>query len=401
MKTIFVLLSLLVSSLSYAEEFPSGGSADSEFAKGFGKESGLGEKDNREVDLDRLKIGGSLRAEWIDYILEDQTQDDLLTNPLTLELYADAQLKNEVRAFFRGRLIHDETINEAVPSPLTAQKQQQTQSSLDELKLSFNSSHRVFWTLGRQKIKWGASQFWNPTDFVNQQRRDLLQAEDLRAGVGLIKAHVPIGRANFYLLGIESGANQSNDVGEAARIEIPFSFGEWTASQYTRKGESARVGTDFSIAVWDFDIYAEGAQTDKGKDSSLSGGVNYAFKYTDDDSLTLGVEAFWQENGTDDKSSYLTLLTQNKFVPFYVGKSYAMASISLPKPGSWNQSSFSVYGIRNNSDSSSYLRSLWVYTGITDLQLMINLGGRYGEKDAEMRFFHQLADIWLQLKVVF
>lgn len=385
-----------------AEEFPGGTSnTQEEFEKGFSESKGMSADDNVAINADRLKMGGYLQAEWQGLLLENSTQKDFITNPMTLELYLDAQLKNDVRAFFKGRLINDASIDESVPSFYSGLPQKQTTSYLDEMKISFNSNRKIFWTIGRQKIKWGASKFWNPTDFLNLQKRDFLRQDDLRTGVSMVKAHMPWKDANFYLIGVSEGARESSQNGLAGRFEIPFNTAEWSMSTYSRKGQTTKVGSDISFAVKDFDVYLEGAQTDQSTEKSASGGLNYEFKYSDEDTASVGLEGFWQENGTDDKSSYLGLITSNRFVPFNIAKSYTLASLYLLKPGSWNDSTILVYAIQNNNDRSQYYRVTWIYSGMSDLVWTVALGGRTGETGSEMKLFGQTYDAWLQMRVAF
>lgn len=407
-KTFFASI-LVLTSLAFAEEFPGGdanmpnGNAnlEDEFEKGFSKDKGMSESDHRSVDADRLKIGGYLQAEWMAYQLEKAAVKDFITSPMTMELYLDAQLKNDVRAFFKGRLVHDSSVDETVPSPLTGLAQRQNMSYLDEMKISFHSQRKIFWTIGRQKIKWGASKFWNPTDFLNMQKRDFLRQEDLRSGISMVKAHIPWRDANFYILGVNEAASESSQNGLAARMELPIKTSEWSVSTYSRKGQMTRLGSDVSFALKDFDVYLEGAQTDQGTDKSASGGFSYEFKYSDDDTAAVGLEQFWQQNGTDDKTSYLGLLTSGKFIPFYIGKSYTSVSLFMMKPGTWNQSNVLLVAIMNNSDRSQYYRATWVYTGMSDLQWTVAIGGRVGDSDTEMKLFNQTYDGWLQMRATF
>lgn len=396
----FLVIALL-SCTALAEEFP-GQSAEEEFSKGFGETQGMSESDKKEIDLDRMKFGGSLQGEYQVYSLEKSaTLRDYVSTPMTLELYLDSQLKNDVRAFFKGRYVNDGSVDESVVSPLTGLTQKQSSSSLDEMKISFHSNRKVFWTVGRQKIKWGVSQFWNPTDFINSQRRDFLKQEDLRSGVTMIKAHVPWKESNFYFLAVNEKSYESRNVGAALRGEIPFSKGEWSFSSYSRQGQRTKLGSDLSMGLGDFDVYVEGAQSDQGLEKSASGGVTYSFKYNEEDAATLGFETFWQDSGTDDKSTYASMVLAGTFVPFFVGKNYAMTSIYLPKPGRWNESNLMFYGIQNLNDRSQYFRLSWGYTGMTSIAWTFSLGARAGDTDSEMKLFGQGWDGLVLMKVLF
>lgn len=402
---LFFALFLSPFSSARADDFPgenSSSNIEEAFKKGFSEDGGMQDDDKRALDADRLKIGGKLQSEWQIYTIENSsTRKDFVTNPMTLEMYLDSQLKDDVRSFFRGRLIYDGSIDESDLSPVTGLAQKQTTSSLEEMKLSLNTNKRIFWTFGKQKIKWGASKFWNPTDFINNQRRDFLKAEDVRSGITMIKAHIPWEEANGYLIAVNDGANETNQTGAAARIEVPLSAAEWTLSSYSRKGQATKFGTDVSLALGDFDLYVEWAESNQPFDKSASGGLTYQFKYSDDDTVSLGLEGFWQENGYDNKSSYSALIATNEFIPFFLGRTYGLLTIFLPNPGAWNNSSFMSYAFLNGSDKSRYYRLTWSYEGFSDLKLMSALGARAGESGTEMKYFNQGIDAYLQMKVEF
>lgn len=399
---------LLTGAAAYAEDFPAGtGSSFSEDAeKGlFSSKSegtvGLRDTDRQALDVDRLKIGGSLRLEWWQMTLERAAQSDFTMNPMTLEIYLESQLKDDARVFASGRLIHDGSVNEAVASPITTRIEKQTTGQLDEMKLQVNSYRKVFWTLGKQKIKWGAGKFWNPTDFLNLQRRDFLRQEDLRSGVTMAKAHVPLNDSNLYLIGVNESATEAAQTGFASRFEIPWSFGEWTASMYSRKDAGTRLGTDVSVAVGAIDVFAEYAQTDRSAERAASAGASYEFKYSDDDMATLALEGFWQEIGAERTSQYAALVASGRWVPFHVAKSYLSLMFMLPKPGSWNESTFIAYAMQNLVDSSQYYRLTWTYTGFSDIQWALAGGARVGGPGSEMKYFGQALDWMLQAKARF
>ena len=136
-KIVFLVFFLLLAFQAAAEDFPGETTnLEDEFNKGFSADKGMKESDQKEVDADRLKIGGSLKAEWYSYLTENP-QDDFLLSPMTLDLYLDSQLKNDVRAFFKGRLIHDASVDETVPNPLTGSLDKQSAAVLDEMKTSW------------------------------------------------------------------------------------------------------------------------------------------------------------------------------------------------------------------------------------------------------------------------
>lgn len=399
---LFVIL-IILSFQVFAEDFPGGNvtTSEEEFSKGFGEDQGMQKHDEAAVTADRLKMGGLLQYEYQIHDLENTPIEDYTTNPMMLELYLDSQLKDDLRVFFRGRFTHDAAIDPTVPNIFTGQLMSQDSSALDEMKIMFNTKKKIFWTLGVQKVKWGAAKFWNPTDFLNLQRRDFLRQEDLRAGISMVKAHVPFGDNNFYLFAVHERSLEAQQTGTAARFEIPFSAGEFTLSGYARKGLPANIGADISFALGDFDIYAEAADNDKNTNKKVSGGLSYEFKYSDEDLVSLGVEGFWQDEGADDIATYPALVTARAFVPFYVAKSYGLFSIFLPKPSSWNQSSFIFYALQNTVDFSQYYRLAYSYTGMSDAIWTLAVGARIGEAGTEAKLFGETQDVMLQLKVAF
>ena len=56
--------------------------------------------------------------------------------------------------------------------------------------------------MGLQRIKWGSGRFWNPTDFLNQQRKDPLDFFDKRLGVAMLKLHLPLEAQGWNIYGI-------------------------------------------------------------------------------------------------------------------------------------------------------------------------------------------------------
>jgi hypothetical protein len=245
------------SPVARADEFPFSGSAESEFKKGFDKDAGISDTEKTGTEQDRLKLGGTLLSEFWYFDFSGMAYGNSLVQPNSLWGYGDANLRNDVRAFVKARLIFDPTANPALISPLTGNPEQKTQSVLEELKLMFDAGRKAFFTIGKQKIKWGSARFWNPTDFVNTVRRPLLRPEDEREGVTLIKTHVPVRSSNFYLIQILDDASKIEDVGLAARAEVASRSGEFALSAAGKKGRRPSIGADASFGLWDLDVYSE------------------------------------------------------------------------------------------------------------------------------------------------
>ncbi len=156
---------------------------------------------------DKLAIGGTMYLR-LEYALQDA--DDPETHPLRspnlLDVYLDGRPTDRLRAYTQARLAHDFTTSE-------------TGVDLDQLWLKFDVERALFVTAGQQRVKWGVGRFWNPTDFLNRQRRDPLDVFDQRLGVPLLKLHLPIESLgwNLYAVGTFDDARGPRDVGGARR----------------------------------------------------------------------------------------------------------------------------------------------------------------------------------------
>jgi hypothetical protein len=362
----------------------------------------------------RLVIGGRLWLQTVAMVPEgaEGPGDVPLSAPNRLDLFADARPNDRVRAFASGRLQHDWTVRSG-DTDLTGQPARPDVVILDQLWTKFDVGRRVFVTAGRQRIRWGAGRFWNPTDFLNQQRLDPLAVLDLRTGVDLLKVHVPFERAgaNVYAVANLADARTADEVGGALRAEWAFGQTELTASGAVRKDQPARLGGDLSSGVGPFDVRLEvsaqdGALQPPPRDPAdpltpllellpaprppggwalqVVAGVDLTLKLGPEDSLVVGVEGFHNAFGTDRVGTYPRMFLEGTYVPLYVGRDYAAAYALLQGPGRgrWNDQTFLVSGIANLSDRSVVVRADWRGQVLTWLQPLVYVqvhGGDNGE----------------------
>ncbi len=392
------------------------------------------------VKEDPLKIGGLIYLRTV-----GQWQKDIppsqwsLSAPALVDGYLDVRPNDRVRGFLLARLQYDlsrakssGTVTSITPSDLTNSSFLQSENPsllLDQLWVKFDIEHVAFITAGRQHVKWGTSHFWNPTDFLHPVRRDPLAAFDARTGTTMLKVHLPWEKRgwNFYGMAVldeSQPAGLLGQVGAAARAEVVVATVEIGIDGLVQRGKDARLGVDFSAGIWDLDFYGEAAlrngsdiplwrpTTGSGTPSALfpgyerfaptdfrpaaTLGVNWSLKYSDEDSLTLGVETFYNGAGYSDSKVYPVLLAQEAidsvsyFMPFYLGKYYAGAYLSLPKPGSWNDTTFTLSGIENISDRSYVARLDSNVLLLTYLTLEAYVAGRLGQMGGEFRFGTQM-----------
>lgn len=395
-----------------------------------------------------LALGGYLLMQPTARITEGQAwADDALGAANLLDLYLDARPNERVRAYVRGRLLYDYTVQDQAQAQAAGldlstgtlggaggltRTQQQVRAQLDQLWVKFDIARTVYVTVGRQRIRWGAGRFWNPTDFLNLSQINPLALFDARLGVDLIKLHLPIESLgwNLYAIGALGGANQLGDVGGALRAELVFGQTEVSVSGQVRRQTfggpqpiepfytpkqtwpntttPVRLGLDVSSALGPLDVKGELALTRgsgqafyrgeldlSGGPLSLKlpedysredewivqavGGFEWLISYGDDDMIALSAEYFYNQAGYDSSDLYLWTILQGGFTPLYMGRHYAALGVALPGPGSWNDTTFVVSAIGNLSDKSFINRFDYRVRVLDDLNVGAFMSVQYGE----------------------
>ena len=289
--------------------------------------------------------------------------------------------------------------------------------ALDQCWLNFDLGRSVFITAGRCHVTWGSSRFWNPNDLLHSTRRDALAQFDARVGQTMLKVHVPWEKRGWNLYAMElfeslDHAGTVGRIGGAARAEAVFGTGEFGIDAIAQRGYRPRAGADLSAGVGPIDIYAEGVVM-KGTDRprwreipnpipgggmllesyipdkltpAVSGGLNWSFKITDKESMTIGAEYFYQSAGYTKRAIYPWLIFQGGFSPFYLARDYAAAYVFSSIPGTNGNQSLSLSNIANLSDHTAIARLDWGAILLTHLRIEAYVAGRYGAPGGEFRF---------------
>ncbi len=390
---------------------------------------------------DPLAIGGSLFLRLNASLLEEgdparlaaiDPDPERLTwsSPSLLDVYLDARPSDRVRAFTQGRLVYDPTGGGQLAGFVASADPVQAQ--LDQLWLKFDVERALFVTIGKQRVRWGSGRLWNPTDFLNQQILDPLNATifDVRLGVNLVKLHLPIESLgwNFYALAQLEQAHTPEQTGGALRVEIPvdpaelfgldpastavdvFGPAEFSFSANARKDNPWRLGADLSWALWYFDLHVEAAfqygvetsfyrgtldipalrfpeeykRDDEWLVQVVAGG-DVQIAYSDQDSAYLGFEYFYNDLGYEGSELYPWLLANNAATFFYLGKHYGALFLLLPAPGDWNDASFTLSGLSNLSDRSVVTRLDVTLRVLTHLRFNV-YGAVHAGEQGEFRF---------------
>ncbi|NUN14758.1 MAG: hypothetical protein HUU55_14100 [Myxococcales bacterium] len=394
----------------------------------FSEDSGNGEAISRSnlmsLGEDILQIGGQLYLRSAYVIQEDAAfSDNRFLMPNLLDVYFDARPNDRVRGFVRGRLTYDPTTTGAATEPYGS-SHDNPDVLLDQLWLKFDISRVVYATVGKQPVKWGTSRFWNPADILYGQLRDPLTLFDERTGLSLVKLHIPVESLgwNFYVIGMFDDAASLADVGGAFRGEFVWESVELGVSAAVRDGVKTKFGVDISAGIFDVDVYAEttvslgvdkpvlklpeGVDPDlveqaagliedlikpPGVDENdtvvrIAAGLTYGIRYSDEDSLFLGGEYFFNPIGYDDKDLYPLLYALNIAQPLYVGRHYGAVYVAMPQPGSWDDTSFTLSAIGNFSDFSFLTRLDVAIRVLTYLNIEVYAAGHLGAHGGELRF---------------
>ncbi len=315
---------------------------------------------------ENTQIGGTLSTE-ADYYLQKGTSlnQDVISNPNILFLYLDSKLENDNRVFVRLRTFYDPTgvssgsvtaSSYVNPYGFGQQNSDNLSVQLQELRISANLAHEIFLTIGRQKVKYGAAKFFNPTDFLNSQPYDFFLPSDERTGVDMVMAQIPSGTANLYLTGLPGNPTNGNPAGGYFRGEVGYdSFGflesgEISLSGYLPKGQSGRGGFDISQGIGDLDAYFEGAagQNSSGNwEGAFSTGASWEVRYADEQTQTVTLEA--------EYASYPTLSAGSSFES-YSSTQFGIFALDLASPFKWTDMTFAETNLYDFNGQSGYSR---------------------------------------------
>lgn len=371
------------------------------------------------LNKDRLDIGGLFYMRngvfLVDIADGKRWWNQQLTMNNLVDVYFDARPNDRVRAFIRGRMLHNPVTtagNTAAIFGISTGNSPVTMV-LDQLWLKTDINRRIYLTVGNQHVRWGATRLWNPVDVIYATRRNPLTLFDQRTGLPMVKLQVPIevklfgtpNSWNAYLIALNDSASDLEHVGVAGRLEAVIGTAELGFSAVKRKGKDARFGVDWSAGVWELDVTGEfGVRLDANNDVHwmVSGGLQYGFKINDDDTVYLGAEYFHNPDGFADASgaaySIATTLAAAQasgvpptgfgYTPFYVGQNYAAFFAVAAAPGSWDDTNFTVSVLSNLSDGTGVAQLIVTQRFFNDLTLELSAGAFFGS-EGEFRGYGQ------------
>jgi hypothetical protein len=364
--------------------------------------------------------------------------------PSLLDVYLDARPNDRVRAFALGRLHYDPALGGTPSIALsaltgTSTPTASTRGVLDQFWINFDAGRTVFITAGKQHVKWGTGRFWNPTDYLHPTRRDPLSQYDERSGVTMVKAHLPWEQRgwNFYGIalledlagglqadGTVSTVSTVGQIGYGGRAEVVLGNLEVAVDGMAQRGHDPRFGLDGSFPLGELDLHFEvalrrgrdlprweavpgadpqagifaryGVKPIDGFSPAAVVGAEWSWKYSDQDTLTLGAEYAYDDAGYTAADIYPYLLVlpnlpgtpdrRPAFLPFYLARQYLGLYLYLPAPGRWNDTTFTLTALGSISDGSGVIRLDHSVLINTYLRLETFVAGHVGHQWGEFRF---------------
>ncbi|HZH02909.1 MAG TPA: hypothetical protein VEY30_03930 [Myxococcaceae bacterium] len=317
--------------------------------------------------------------------------------PALLDLVLDLNPSTHTRGYVVGRLTFDPAVL-STPAGI-----------LDQLWFQFDLAQSAFVTFGRQRIKWGSSKIWNPTDFLQTPNRRPLDTFDLRTGVDMVKLHVPLEElaANFYAIGLldlVDPATQEIDYTGALRAEWVLGLSEMSLSAAFTERRRPRYGADISVGVGRFDLHGEFALTQdavtalwrrsgdeyvlrekNGLKLQTSGGLTSDFRVADIYQLTLRLEGFYNGLGYTDAGDLAWLYSTGDYLPLYFGRTYAAIQVSLARRSNFFPSA-TFTTLSNVTDRSSLWRLDAGFTPVAEVAVRAFFEVPTGTAGGEFRF---------------
>ncbi|MEY2988479.1 MAG: hypothetical protein RJB13_2000 [Pseudomonadota bacterium] len=307
----------------------------------------------------------------------------------TAELYLDSRPAEGLRGFVKGAIKLPTSAVQGQNNPETVNL------SLYEMWVKWGGSSSVYTTFGRQKLKWGAASFWNPTDFLAVETKDPLATFDTRPGADLLKIHLPLEKQghNLYAIVDFNEVKNPSSLRGAVRAEFNFGFdevsGELTTTIAAAKDQPLQLGLDLNTGLGPIDLIAEAAFTrkskatfykldndqfgktvfktkDRSKDTitQVVGGIRYDLKYSESDSANLSFEYFWNDAGYSDVALEAYSFIQGQSRQLYLARRYIAGSLFLAQPGSFNDTNFIFSALHNLTDKS------WLAQGVFSQKIL-------------------------------
>lgn len=390
-------------------------------------ESGQNLKEDVDLFLEKesMAFSGRLLARGIfamnrDWLLEDGDWDEnALSNYSEADFFLDVRLKKGVKGFVNLGIENAAQDQAYLVSDPGADPEEEAEDDFEETLKEFfidaNANRKVYFRIGKQVLKWGRTYFWNPTDFINIEKREFLDMYRYREGVYGARVHVPFGaRQNIYMFMNCSEADNADDVGAAFKYEFLIKNTEASFSSYIKRHVGHAFGVDISYRLLGVDVNSEVSffnedhhlyvdimdgspliMEDEDKGSlRLSIGIAKTFDYKLNDRISLIYEFFYNEAGYDknifkNDAAVLLLFFNDEdeilYEPNYHGRFYSALFFSIDKYPVPDMM-INLSALNNMSDRSFVLVPGLSYSPVDHFTLTFNINIFAGPEKAEYTY---------------
>ncbi len=228
-------------------------------------------EESKTKDKTGTAIGGTLNAAELVGANRDYLDNRTLANTSMLSMLVgsvtlDSRLQNDTKVF--GNLETDympgfDTLSTSMYKSLGLTGPYAIY--LRELFMDFNVNRSAYFRVGKQVLQWGRCFFWNPTDFINVEKKSFVEKIGSREGTYGAKLHIPFGTtANVYSFVNMNSVNRIDSISGCAKFEYLFGGTEMALSIWGKRNRPVIFGYDVSSRVAGLDVSGELSVTSGG-----------------------------------------------------------------------------------------------------------------------------------------
>jgi hypothetical protein len=294
---------------------------------------------------------------------------------------------------------------------------------LKEFFLDTNINWVLYARAGKQVLKWGTGYLWNPTDYVNREKKNFLNIDSKRDGVYGLKVHVPFGTlVNLYGFADLTDALLLKEIAGAAKFEVLVGNTEVSASCWGKSSALPVFGLDITSRLLGFDLWGEASvsygdnrvKLDKTSTSDLYIsdtwisrvvlGISSTFDAFDEpDRIGIYGEFFYNQAGYTDnmfedsvRDKYLSMY----YVPNEYGCYYAALFIEVKKVFV-SKLDFVFDAIGNFTDFSFLVSTSFIFKPVDKFELRFTVSSALGEPNREYTYTNGALTCGITLDVKF
>jgi hypothetical protein len=314
--------------------------------------------------------------------------------------------------------------------------------AVPEFFIDANFRNVVYVRAGKQVLQWGRCFLWNPTDFVNVEKKTFFQRMGHREGAYGVKMHIPYKTLlNFYSFVDLGEVQHADDVAVSAKAEALVGRTEMAVSVRGKREQEPIFGFDISTQLFEVQISGEAALrsgrdmttlhltrtdtsiTDMGDAWIPRASVNLMKFFPLNgvaDRIMVSTEFYYNHAGYDPNVFDGGLIDYQKIIATLISapRSYDFESVmALYEPNSYsryyamlstsisrfilNDMTFTCSAVGNLSQKCAMLTGGVTYTTLHDFTLSANLNGFVGKKNTEYTFTDQGLSLQVRMGLVF